>query len=179
MLTEVSLKNNVSTIKWYAVRTRSRAEKKVAERISPYGEVYLPIQTQWRQWSDRKKKVEVPLIPSFVFIKVTERELLNTVREDGVVGVLRFLGKPAVVREEEIEVLKLLTQQGEGVQQINPIDLSKGDLVEVMRGSFAGMQATYIHHQGKHKVIVTMEATGTYFQVEVPLNHIQKLTQSA
>ncbi len=179
MIQEVPKRRLIQEPKWFALVTRSRAEKKVAERISQQWHTFLPLQTQWRQWSDRKKKVQVPLIPSFIFVNTTERELTNIVKDDGIVRVLRYLGKPAIVRDDEIEVLRLLIQNKEEVQIVNPIDLSKGALVEVLQGPFAGLKANYIHHKGKYKIIVNIEATGTFFQVEVALNNIQKVSVSA
>lgn len=165
---------------WYAIVTRSRAEKKVADRLFQQNwHCYLPLIYQWKQWSDRKKKVAVPLIPSFVFVNTTEKQLFNIAQEDGVVRVLRYLGKPAIVRDDEIEILKLMTENSQLITTIKPIDLTKGELIEVIQGPFAGLRANYICHQGKHKVIVNIEATGNYFQLEMALNNIQKLSVSA
>jgi transcription antitermination factor NusG len=179
MVQEFPLRALVQEPKWFALVTRSRAEKKVAERISQQWNTFLPLYTQWRQWSDRKKKVQVPLIPSFVFVNTTERELSAILKDDGVVRVLRYLGKPAVVRDEEIEVLRLFTKNKNIIQTINPIDLSKGEMVEIVQGPFAGIKANYINHSGKHKIIVNIEAIGTFFQVEVAVNNIQKTSVSA
>lgn len=179
MIQEGTIRDKYQEQKWFALVTRSRAEKKVAERISEQWNTFLPLQTQWRQWSDRKKKIQVPLIPSFIFVKTTERELSKIVQDDGIVRVLRYLGKPAIVRDEEIEVLRLITANTDKIQTITPIDLSKGDLVEVLQGPFAGLKASYINHRGKIKIIVNIEATGTFFQVEVAVNNIQKVSVSA
>lgn len=166
-------------INWYALVTRPRAEKKVAERISTKWHTFLPLQTKWSQWSDRKKKVQLPLIPSFIFVNTTERELFSIVKEDdGIVRVLRYLGKPAIVKEKEIEILKLLIANDTNVQLISPIDIDKGEAVEIIKGPFAGLHAIYIGHQGKYKVIVNLETTATYFQVEVSVNSIKRVSVS-
>ena len=175
MVQEFPLRGLIQESKWFAIVTRSRAEKKVAERISQHWHTFLPMHTQWRQWSDRKKKVEMPLIPSFIFVNTTERELATIVKDDGVVRVLRYLGKPAVVRDEEIEILRLLIENTDKIQTISPLDLSKGEIVEVLQGPFAGLKASFINHRGKHKIIVNIEATGTFFQLEVAVNNIQKI----
>ena len=73
-------------LNWYVVKTRSRAEQKVAQRISAKGlNVYLPLQKTIRQWSDRKKKVEVPLISSTLFVKTEEKGLGRSEYGDPVV----------------------------------------------------------------------------------------------
>ena len=66
--------NDTTAKNWYVIKTLSRAEKKTAERLTDtHYEVYLPLQTTIKQWSDRKKKVTIQLIPSYVFIKVDEK----------------------------------------------------------------------------------------------------------
>ena len=65
-------------LQWFALYTRPKAEKKVEERLSLAGfDSFLPLQTVIKQWSDRKKKVEIPLINSYVFVK-TNKVKLNT-----------------------------------------------------------------------------------------------------
>ena len=60
---------------WYAIYTRAKAEKKVYEQLERSGyEVYLPLTTTIKQWSDRKKKIKTPLISSYVFIKTEEKK---------------------------------------------------------------------------------------------------------
>ena len=148
MFKETPIAGIAKNIKWYALVTRSRAEKKVADHlINQQWKTFLPLHTQWRQWSDRKKKVELPLIPSFVFVNVSEKQLIDVVKEDGVVRVLRYLGKPAVVRDEEIEHLKLLTENSQVIKAIAPLGLSQGELVEVIQGPFAGLRVNYLNHQ--------------------------------
>ena len=72
---------------WYAVYTNSRAEKRVSDRIEELGiETFLPLQKTLRQWSDRKKLVEKPLISSYVFVKIIPREYFAVRKIDGVVN---------------------------------------------------------------------------------------------
>lgn len=92
---------------WYVLYTAARHEKKVEKRLQRMGiEVYCPMVVQLKQWSDRKKKVEVPVLPSYVFVclEPNQRELVFQVA--GVVRYLYWLGKPAEIRPKELEVLK-------------------------------------------------------------------------
>jgi transcription antitermination factor NusG len=93
-------------MQWYALYTEPRHEKKVADRLLKLGvEVYCPLVTQIKQWSDRKKKVEVPLLPSYVFVKLEESNRDIVFQVSGVVRYLFWLGKPAIIRNEEIQHL--------------------------------------------------------------------------
>src|SRR5688572_14119498 len=103
----MELKQKPNDPKWNVVYTRPKSEKKVASSISKMGiESYLPLQKVVRQWSDRKKKMEVPLFPNYVFVKIeeTERGYLYSIKE-----LVRFVSLekiPVVVRENEILAIK-------------------------------------------------------------------------
>ena len=88
----------VKSTNWYALVCKSRAEKKVYMRLAEAGhDVFLPLLVELKQWSDRVKKVEKPLVPSYVFVN-TKAKNLNIYLEDiGVVRIFKFLGKPAVI----------------------------------------------------------------------------------
>lgn len=90
---------------WYALYVKSRAEKKVADRLKSNGfEVFCPIKTECRQWSDRKKLVEIPYFSSYVFVRFSMKfDRLLVLETPGVVKVLSWLGKPAMIRDEEME----------------------------------------------------------------------------
>src|SRR5690606_40964625 len=92
---------------WYALYTKPRNEKKVADGLAKLGiEVYCPMVIQVRQWSDRKKKVELPLIPSYVFVRLEEKERERVFEVPGIVRYLYWLGKPAVITDVEIKTLQ-------------------------------------------------------------------------
>ena len=100
---------NIKPYNWFAIYTKSRSEKKVFERLNDAGhESFLPLITEIRQWSDRKKKVKSPLIKSYVFVKVKKNDLVSIYNIPGVVTVLKHLGVPAIVTEVEINNLKIL-----------------------------------------------------------------------
>lgn len=93
---------------WRVFYTFPRAEKKYEQRLSDSGiETYLPKHTVVRQWSDRKKKVVEPLFRNYIFARVDERDRLRALRTDGIVRCVSFQGQPAVVRDEEIEQIRL------------------------------------------------------------------------
>ena len=92
---------------WYAVYTKPRWEKKVAETLTNQKiHNYCPLNRVLRQWSDRKKFVYEPLFTSYVFVRVAERQLARLNQLDGILQVVYWLGKPAIIKEEEIEVIR-------------------------------------------------------------------------
>lgn len=163
--------------KWYAILTKPRSEKKIYERIIAEDvEAFLPMIKTLRQWSDRKKMVETPLIPSYLFVRIEERNLFSSLPINGNIHVLRHLGKPAVIRDDEIENLRILSDNSEG-QEINSCDsIYSGDDVEVINGPFIGLIATCVKEGSKHRVVVKIDSLGSCFMVDIPQSFLRKIT---
>jgi len=91
---------------WFVLHTKPRFEKKVEERLLSLGiEAYCPVRKEIRLWSDRKKKVDVPVLPSMVLVKLEEKKVNDVFNVNGVVRYMFWLGKRAIVREKEIDIL--------------------------------------------------------------------------
>ena len=169
-------KKNLKSNKWFAIYTKSRSEIKVFKRLNDAGyESFLPLITEIKQWSDRKKKVKTPLIKSYVFVKVKKNDLVPIYNIPGVVAVLKHLGEPAIVTEVEINNLKIITNNIEAVKIIDPCVLKNGMPVQVIHGSFEGLIAVYLTNRGKHRVIVKVEALNSFIEMTLPLSHIEKI----
>ena len=116
---------------WHVVYTKPRAEKKVEERLRNFGiEAYCPVKQQVKQWSDRKKKILVPVLPSMVLVNIDEKERNKVFDIPGVVRYMFWLGKHAIVKEEEVDSLKTLLTQNNIVSQ-DTITLKVGEKVNV------------------------------------------------
>ena len=159
---------------WFAVYTKSRSEQKVFERLEKAGyKSFLPLITELRQWSDRKKKVKVPLISSYVFVNVKEKDLVAIYTVPGVAGVLKYLGLPAKVTEVEINNLKIVANNREATKTIAPFLLTHGKPVQVIKGPFEGLIAVYLSNKGTHRIIVTIEVLNSFTEISIPLSHIR------
>ena len=143
---------------WFVLYTKARYEFKVAQGIAALGlEVYCPMVTELKHYSDRKKKVQRPLLPSYVLVKLTEKERPSVFEVPGVVRYVFWLGKPAVVREEEVTALK---NNINGVyERISITHLQKGDALEIPSGPFKGQQGTVIT-ANKHKIKLALPGLG-------------------
>jgi transcription antitermination factor NusG len=102
---------------WYAVYTRPRWEKKVAASLLEAGiENYCPINKVTRQWSDRKKVVLEPVFKGYVFVKVEDAKKWEVTKVSGILNYVYWLGKPAQIREEEIDMIKKFLNEFNDVQ---------------------------------------------------------------
>ena len=120
-------------------------------------EVFCPKVSVVKQWSDRKKKVSQPLIPSYVFIKIKEQERDLVFSVSGVVRYLFFLGKPAIIKESEINAMKETLNHD--FKEVGVMDLEKGQKFTIEEGTFKGQEATFIEQKGS-KIILRLESLG-------------------
>ncbi len=117
--------------KWYVVYTRPRWEKKVAHSLSEKGiENYCPLNRVMRQWSDRKKVIEEPLFKGYVFIRIPDKEKWNVKLVDGVINYVYWLGKPAVVRDTDIEKIRMFLREFDNVEVSEHIEVNSAVVVK-------------------------------------------------
>ena len=144
---------------WLAVYTKPRWEKKVAERIGAKGiEVYCPLNKVRKKWSDRYKVVEEPLFKSYVFVKVKEEDRTLIRLAEGVVNFVYSEGRPALIREEEINLIRRFLKEYHEVQS-NPVPLVKGARVRVTSGVLMDREGGVIDILNK-KAFVLLESLG-------------------
>jgi transcription antitermination factor NusG len=149
---------------WFVLYTKPRNEVKVAERLAAAGiAVYCPMVTTVKQWSDRKKKVTVPLFTSYVFVQVVEKQRPAVFDIPGVVRYLFWLGKPAVVRAEEIAVIKEMLN--DTYKEVRFAALKPGATIIVEDGLFKGQTATFKEQKG-NKTILILNGLGTKLILE-------------
>jgi len=124
---------------WYVLYTKSRQEKKVSDSLNAAGiEAYCPLVTVVKQWSDRNKKVQLPLITSYVFVNIEEQQREEVFKVSGIVRYLFWLGKPALVRAIEIEALK---QSLEGILATFEVrTIQKDTIYKIPEGPFQGFE---------------------------------------
>ena len=124
---------------WYVLYTKPRQEKKIADSLNSIGiEAYCPLLTVVKQWSDRNKKVQIPLINSYVFVNIDEHHREAVFKVSGIVRYLFWLGKPAVVRAVEIEALQ---QSLEGIVASFEVSaIQKDTIYKIPEGPFQGFE---------------------------------------
>ncbi|MDG2432904.1 UpxY family transcription antiterminator [Flavobacterium sp.] len=151
---------------WYVLYTKPKWEKKVAEQLQKNGiECYCPVIKQVRQWSDRKKKVEVPLFNSYVFVQLPEADRNIVFSSPGVVRYLFWLSKPAIVRSEEIDVIKKWLNTGFDAD-ISIAKYKVGDMVEVESGPFLSQKAI-VQEVSNTNYILVLESLGCVLKMKI------------
>jgi transcription antitermination factor NusG len=153
---------------WYVLYTKTNNEKVLASNLERDGyEVYCPLYETIRQWSDRKKKVRIPLFKSFIFIFLNsyEKEKSNVLSKPGAVRFLWWLHKPCIVRVVEIEAIREFLNDYRGAKIT--ISLLKGDTMMINDGPLAGHSGELRHLNG-NKATLIMKSFGYSLVAEVP-----------
>ena len=144
---------------WYALYTKPRWEKKVQQMlIGKNIECYCPLNKVTKKWSDRLKTVEEPLFKSYVFVRVEPGMQTEVRMTQGVVNFVYWLGKPAVVRDYEIEVIRKFLHEFDNVVA-TPITLKPDARVKISQGIFMDKDAKVLQVRG-NKVQVIIESIG-------------------
>ncbi len=172
---EPGTNNDTTDRKWYAVYTTSRAEKQIYDRIVNKGvEAYLPLQKTFRMWSDRKKMIEKPLIPSYLFVKISKKEFPLVFTTPGVVKFITFESLPVPIPQYQIDNLRILIDSDADIE-VTSEKYSKGDIVEVVRGSMIGLMGELIKIGNRNRVVVRIDRLDQNIIVKIPSTFLRKV----
>lgn len=142
--------------KWYALYTCARHEKRIAEQIERRSlPCFLPVYRSMRRWADRRKELELPLFPGYVFVRMGLRRKLVVLQIPGVVNLVSFDGKPAEVPVEEIETWRTRLSGAAGIEP-HPY-LRKGRRVRVRRGAMQGLEGIVTRRKGQYRVVFSLD----------------------
>jgi transcription elongation factor/antiterminator RfaH len=162
---EGDLSNRLSTLRlnteasamlpWYVTYTRSRHEKHVARQLEERGiSFFLPLYKSMRRWKDRKKQVELPLFPNYIFVQMKSERRMDLLRIPGVVHLVTFHGKPAPAASAEIETLRR-GLMGSSVVRPHPY-LIAGRKVRIRKGSLAGIEGIFVRKKDRARVVLSI-----------------------
>jgi transcription antitermination factor NusG len=156
--------------RWYACYTRARHEKQVNDLLGRRGlETYLPLIPELRQWKDRKKMVEWPVFPSYVFCRFTLTDVHAILTTPGVSTIVRSNGYPTPIADRELENVRLFTEalkDSGTVPELRPL-IAEGQWVRVQEGPFIGVEGIVPEQRGRKRVLVGLKATGHGLEIDV------------
>jgi transcription antitermination factor NusG len=156
--------------RWYACRTRARAEKKVDRLLTAAGVTsYVPLIERLMQWSDRSKRVTFPLFPGYVFARFALSTMADIVRTPNLIEVVRVNGSPTPIREREIESVRSLVHGAQNIGEEPELHdyLVAGQEVRVIQGPFQGLHGILTEVRGKTRIVVRLEAIRQAVSVEM------------
>jgi len=167
-----------NTYKWYAAYTDSRAEKKVClELVKKDIECYLPIKVEKKQWSDRVKIVENPLIRGYIFVKVSNREYYDVLITHGVRRYVCFEGNPTAIPENQINDLKLFIERLNTEVEVTSERISKGTFVKIVSGPLLGVCGEVVEIRGKRSIVLRFNDLGFCVHTDLGANEVELINR--
>lgn len=167
----------MSNYSWYAIYTNPRSEKKANILLQEKNiNTYLPLVKRLKQWSDRKKMVEEPLIRSYLFVNISEKEYFEVLNTQHVSRFITFEGKAVPIPENQIEIVKRLLSTDLEVD-VTSENLAEGDTIRVARGPLIGMVGQLIKYKQRKRVMVKLEQIGKSLIVNLPLAFLEPAPQ--
>ena len=158
----------VTAMNWYAVRTRSRHEKSVARQLEERGiTAFLPLVTQLRRWSDRRKLVQFPMFPGYAFVRLAYEPpvRLAVLQTEGVVHFVGTHGQGSPIPDEQIESIQTLLKNDVAIES-HPY-LKIGQRVRLRGGSLEGMEGILVARKGHRMLVISVELIQRSLAIQV------------
>ena len=160
---------------WYAVYVRSRHEKNVYSALLDKGiDASLPMMTVVRKWSDRKKKMQIPLFRGYVFVKIDVNiDNLNVLQTAGVVKFIGIRNKPSRIPDEQIHWMHMLVAESDTVRAEKEIPV--GQRVRVMIGPFKGIKGVVRRVGSRSRLVVLIESIMQAISIDIKPEYLEKI----
>ncbi|PTN08273.1 transcription antitermination factor NusG [Mangrovibacterium marinum] len=161
-------------MKWYAVYVKAKHERKVFEMLQRRDiEAYLPLRKVVRQWSDRKKTVEEPLIRGYLFVRIDIRRYYETISVPGIINFVRFDNRPAIIPEHQINDLKLFLKNDIPGLEVTNERIKKGQLVKIRTGAFANFIGEISELRGRKRLLIRIDQLGCIIHADLGSNQVE------
>ncbi len=164
--------------RWYAVATSPRHEKWVACQMRGYEiQYFLPLYKSLRRWKDRRKELELPLFPGYLFVHIALHDRLQVLRIPGVVRIIGTHGKPSPLPEHEIEALR--NGLASGLYAESHSWLKVGHHVLVKSGPLAGAQGILIRKKHDCRIVISIDAIMRSVALEIDESDVQPIREES
>jgi len=165
-----SCSESAPACQWYALRTRSRHEKLVRDRLDGNGfEPFLPLMKTLRQWSDRKVWTELPLFSGYCFARFDLQSRYAVLQIPGVVDIVGITG-PQAIPVEEMDALKMVAGSHRSCD--THTYLTEGSWVEVVRGPLMGLRGQLVRKAGQHCIVIRVHLIQQAASVHIDVSEV-------
>ncbi len=166
-IAEVILQKVDTEENWYVFYVSSRHELRTERLLHRDGfTTYLPIISNVKQWSDRKKKVEEPLFKSYIFVKIRKNQIYDVLQTPSVITYVRFAGEPAIVRQKHIDLIKELILNKTKFK-LKEKTIKIGQKIKLSSGPFKGQTGTVREFRGSKKLLINLETINFTLEIEL------------
>ena len=167
----------LSKKRWLVAQVRIYHEKKTSERLTKMGiENYVPVQRKTHLWSDRRKQIDLIVIPMKIFVRVDAQEQKDVLMLSAVSRYMVLHGEsaPAVIPDTQMEKFKFMLDYSEEAVNMSNTPLSPGEKVRVIKGPLRGLEGELVTLNGKTKIAVRLDMLGCA-SVDMPVGYIERV----
>ena len=158
--------------KWYVFYTYPKFERRIHEYLQQENyESFLPMHWVVRQWSDRKKRMEVPLFPNYIFVNIEQNKISEVLNTPKLICCLSFNRIPAFLRQKEIDSIRQIVENEYTFEICCKLKL--GDSVEITKGSLTGMKGILVEERGSQRFALRIESLQQSLLVNVPSDYLE------
>jgi transcription antitermination factor NusG len=159
---------------WYVAHTSANHEKRVTQQLQERSvENFLPLYDSVRRWKDRRIKLQLPLFPGYVFVRLPLRERLKVLQVPGVARLISFNGQPAALPDKEIEALR--TGLAAQLRTEPHPYLTVGRRVRVRSGPLEGVEGILIRKKNAYRVVLSLDLIMRSASVEVETSDLERI----
>ena len=163
--------------RWLAVYVKMHHEKKVRDHLTSLNiENFLPVQTEIRHWSDRKKKIERVLIPMMIFVNVNSEEQQTVIRVPSVIRYLVLKGEhqPSVIPDSQMQSFKFMLDKSDNQVNFTSSYFKPGEKVRITKGSLTGLEGEMVQVEGNTKIVIRIDQLGCAV-VELNASYVERI----
>jgi len=168
--------SHAKCLRWYAVHTRFQHEHRVAQLIHAHGlSTFLPLQIQTHRWSDRLKRVEVPLFSCYVFVhtELADEDRRYILYADGVLGLVGVRGQGTPIPDEQIDAVRAILKGNVPFEARN--FLKAGQRVRIMGGALSGIEGIFQSRAGEDTLVISVDALQRSLSIRISGYEIKPL----
>jgi len=157
--------------KWYVFYTYPKFEKKVHEYLQQENyESFLPLHWVIRQWSDRRKRLQVPLFPNYIFVKIEQQRICEVLNIPKIINCVTFNRMPSFLKQKEVDNIRQVVENGYSFEIC--YNLKVGDSVVITEGALSGMEGILLEERGGRRFALRIESLQQSVLINVPLESL-------
>jgi transcription antitermination factor NusG len=159
---------------WYAVQTCANHEKRVRQQLDlRVVETYLPVYESVRHWKDRRVRLELPLFPGYLFVRLALCDRLQVLRTPSVVRIVEFGGKAVALPDQEIETLRRGLTPELGVEPYPYLKVGRRVLVKA--GPLQGLEGILVRKKNRSRFVISLDLIMRSVAVEIDVTELEPI----
>lgn len=172
---------STSELKWFAAYTRNNFARRIKSRLTEVGvECYLPMRLQERIYNGRKRRIEMPLIPNVIFVRIDAERCYDIVNELSL--PMRYVldhaeRRPAPISDKQMNDFRFLIEMPDDCLTLVDIPLAAGDRVRVTAGPMKGIEGELIRIKGHRRVVVRLNDTISVASTYIPATMLERINE--